>query len=81
LSDEFSERKIAGVTVRIDRGLCVASANCMLESPDLFEFDADNICVFGPDAGQVQRDTVIKACEMCPVEALTVLDENDKQQV
>ena len=81
MSDEVSERKIAGLTIRIDRGLCIASASCMLESPDLFEFDDENVCVFGSDTGQVQRDTVIAACEMCPVEALTVLDEDGKQLV
>ena len=78
MAGDTVERKLRGLTVRIDRTLCIASANCMVDSPDLFEFDDENVCAFGPGAASVERDELIRACKICPVEALIVLDEDGK---
>jgi ferredoxin len=36
---EFRERAVGDLTVRIDRGTCIASANCIKLAPELFELD------------------------------------------
>jgi ferredoxin len=74
-------RKIAGLTVHIDRTLCIGSGNCVKVAPDLFDLDDETVCVFTPTAESVPRTKVVDACEVCPVQALTVTDETGRQLV
>ncbi len=79
--EDYQERKISGLTVRIDRRTCIASENCMGLAPDLFELDATGIVTFRADAPDIDRDQLIEACDVCPVDALVVLDEDGNQIV
>ena len=78
---DFEERQSGALTIKIDRSTCIASANCMVVSPDAFEFDNDSICAFAAGVDTVDRETLIEACKICPVEALIVLDENGNKIV
>lgn len=73
------ERQIAGLTVRIDRLLCVGFGDCIDEAPEAFELDEEGVVVFraGPEAAGRQR--IVSACASCPVDALTVIDEEGTQ--
>lgn len=73
---DIEERDVAGLTVRIDRTLCVGFEDCMEDGPALFRLDADGICTFGDDPDGVDREAVIRACEVCPVDALEVFDDD-----
>ena len=76
--DDPVERRVAGLRIRIDRALCVGFAECIEAAPRAFTLDADGIVVFiAPEA--VERQTLIAACEVCPVDALTVWDETGVQ--
>jgi ferredoxin len=75
------ERNVCGLRVRIDRLLCVGFGDCIEIGPEAFEFDDDGIVRFKPDADSVKREKLILACRECPVDALTVWDENDVQIV
>lgn len=75
------ERCIAGLTVRIDRLICVGFETCADEQPDLFEMDDEGIAIFAATAEGVSRGNVIDACRVCPVDALTVIDEEGAQLV
>ena len=75
------ERKIANLTVRIDRTACIATANCMKLAPDVFEFDKEDICAFRPRKAKIDRERLIEACKVCPVDALIVIDERGRQIV
>jgi ferredoxin len=75
-----TERKIGKLTVRIERENCIGSRNCMHVAPDLFELDDEGVASFRANA-TADRDTVIEACQACPVEALHVLDENGRRIV
>jgi ferredoxin len=79
--EDVVERKIGDLTVRIDRLRCIASSNCMEVAPEAFEFDAENICAFKENPGPIERDRLIEACDICPVDALIVFDPNGKQLV
>lgn len=71
--DEASERAIGGLIVRIDRTLCVGFGDCVTEAPEAFELDDEEIAVFvRPEA--VEREHLIAACRVCPVDAITVTD-------
>lgn len=75
------ERRVAsGLTILIDRDLCVGFGDCVTASPEAFELDEDGIAVFGaPET--VPRERLLEACDACPVDALTVLDEDGRQLV
>lgn len=81
MADDFLERKFGELTVRIDRGTCISSANCLVVAPEVLEFDDDTIVKFIDDAEPISAATLIEACKMCPVEALFVFDKDGKQIV
>jgi ferredoxin len=73
------ERRIAGLTVRIDRLLCVGFGDCIDEAPESFALDEQGVVVFGTDPDAAGRDRVVRACAACPVDALTAFDEGGRQ--
>jgi ferredoxin len=81
MADDFVERKFGDLTVRIDRSTCIASANCMVVAPDHLDLDEDSVVRFTDGSGEIDRDTVIEACRVCPVDALFVFDAEGKQIV
>ncbi len=75
------ERQFGDLKVVIDRGTCIATENCIEVAPEVFELDDNQICRFKQDTGNVDRDKLIEACQVCPVDALSVVDVNGKQLV
>ncbi len=77
---DYLERTVGGLRVRIDRTLCVGFGECVDAAPDAFALDGEDIAVFvNPD--RVDREQLLKACDACPVDALTVWDETGRQVV
>ncbi|HEY2855697.1 MAG TPA: ferredoxin [Gemmatimonadaceae bacterium] len=78
--DQDQERVVGGLRVRIDRTLCVGFGDCVTAAPDAFVLDGEDIVIFrAPES--VDRECLLRACESCPVDALTVWDENGDQIV
>jgi ferredoxin len=74
------ERRMGGLTIRIDRLLCVGFGDCIELAPELWEFDGDGIVAFrDPLPGGIDRDRLITSCDICPVDALSVHDEDGSQ--
>jgi ferredoxin len=74
------EREVAGLRIRIDRGLCVGFGDCLELAPEAFELDAENVAIFlRPE--RVERERLLAACDACPVDALTVWDAAGAQLV
>lgn len=73
------ERRLAGLVVRIDRHLCVGFGDCVDEAPESFELDAEGVVVFRDADETVGRERLVRACESCPVDALTLLDDDGTQ--
>lgn len=78
---DLDEKRIGDLTVRIDRLLCVGFGDCMNELPTPFEFDDEGIAVFTENATEIDRAYVLTACDVCPVDALTVLDDGGNQLI
>jgi ferredoxin len=78
---DLVERRLAGLTVRVDRLLCVGFGDCIEAAPELWEFDADGIVVFRDPVPHVDRDRLIASCDICPVDALSVHDDDGNQLV
>jgi len=75
------QRTIADLTVRIRRDLCIGSGNCVKVAPQVFTLDDEQIVDFRQPLQPAQRDHVIDACDVCPVDALFALDKNGDQIV
>ena len=71
---DIEERLIGGLTVRIDRLLCVGFGDCMEEAPDALVFDDEGIATFTDAVDHLGREHVIAACQICPVDALTAYE-------
>ncbi len=78
---ETEERTIAGLRVQIDRDLCVGFGDCVSEASEAFDLDEENVVIFGSAPDSVEREKLLRACEVCPVDALTVWDTDGKQIV
>jgi ferredoxin len=77
---EIEERTVDDLTVRIDRSRCVGTGSCMEEAPDVFKRGEDDLVAFAaPDHADWER--LLRACELCPVEALSVFDADGTQRV
>ncbi len=74
------ERTVGDLTVRVDRTLCVGFGDCVQEAPEAFRLDEEDVVVFeAPE--QVERERLLRACEVCPVDALSVFDAGGNQLV
>jgi len=75
-----TEQLVHGLKVQIDRDLCVGFGDCVKAAPEAFRLDEDTIAVFA-DPGAVARELLLRACDACPVDAITVWDESGRQLV
>ncbi|HVH10173.1 MAG TPA: ferredoxin [Gemmatimonadales bacterium] len=76
----LDERIVHGWRVVIDRDQCVGFGDCVKEAPEAFHLDADTIATFlAPE--QVERTRLLRACDACPVDAITVYDATGAQLV
>jgi len=76
----LAERVVHGLRVVIDRDQCVGFGDCVKEAPEGFKLDEDAIAAFvEPEA--VERERLLRACDACPVDAITVWDETARQIV
>ena len=78
---DFVERQISNLIVKIDRPSCIGSKNCINAAPNLFELDDEQICSFKENTEGIPQEVIVEACSVCPVTALYVMDENNKQLV
>lgn len=73
------ERKFGDLTVRIDRGACIASATCVSVGAEVFELDSEGIVSFRDEGETLPQDELIEACRVCPVDALILIGPDGKQ--
>lgn len=77
---DFEERIVGGLRVRIDRTLCVGFGDCVTEAAEAFVLDDSSTAVFVKPE-EVDRERLLRACDVCPVDAITVWDEAGEQIV
>ncbi len=77
---DFEERIVHGLRIRIDRTLCVAFENCATEAPEAFRLDDGGVVTF-VEPERVERERLVRACDLCPVDAIAVWDETGRQIV
>lgn len=78
MDDEFRAREISGLTIEIDRTMCIGSGNCVNLAPEIFELDEENLVTFTDDTPDIDQDRLIEACSLCPVDALSVNEDGEQ---
>ena len=81
LLSNIDEQVVNGLTVRIDRLLCVGFGDCIELAEDIFEFDEDGIAIFRaePASGEFDQEAFLEACRSCPVDAIVVLSSEGEE--
>ena len=79
--NDFPERNISDLKIKIDRTTCIGTANCIRVAPDVFELDNEKICSFKVNTTETEKETLVEACSVCPVKALYVIDKEGNQIV
>ncbi len=74
------ERAVHGLRVVIDRDQCVGFGDCVKEAPEGFKLDDETVVGF-VQPERVERERLLRACDACPVDAITVYDEEGRQIV
>jgi ferredoxin len=62
----------------VDREKCQGIGACVGAAPDVFEIDSEGKAVV-LSADAADDDTVLEAAEACPLEAITLYDENGEK--
>jgi ferredoxin len=79
--EEFKEKKISDLRIKIDRTTCIATGNCIKAAPEVFELDDERICSFKKDLIEIDNKRLIEACSVCPVDALTAINKKGEKIV
>jgi ferredoxin len=77
----IEERAFGGLTVRIDRTLCVGFGDCVGIAPEVFVLDEEGVVTFRDSPIDVAQEQLLLACDVCPVDALSVFDGEGRQLV
>lgn len=72
--------RFGDLIIHIDRTLCVGFGDCVDMAPVVFQLDDEDIAIFDL-RGEITRDALLEACRSCPVDAITVWDEDHRQIV
>jgi len=79
--NDHMEEDLGGLLVRIERELCIGSGNCVNLAPEVFELDDRQIVTFVDTPENIDRERLLEACQVCPVDALIVSDDDGEQLV
>ncbi|MFH1621173.1 MAG: ferredoxin [Patescibacteria group bacterium] len=62
----------------VDRELCIGAGPCVTVAPGVFQLDEDNKAII-IDAKGADDDTILLAAQSCPVQAISLFDEDGNQ--
>ena len=74
--EHYTERTLNGVTIRIDRNLCIGGGNCIHIAPEALELDDESVARVRENTVAIEPERLVEACRVCPVDALTALDSD-----
>ncbi|MBV9001166.1 MAG: ferredoxin [Solirubrobacterales bacterium] len=69
--------------VTVDLSRCQGYANCVTTAPDIFDLDDDSgqAVVLTPEVGPEQLDAARQAVDMCPAQAISLVDASGADSV
>jgi ferredoxin len=78
-SNPINQRKIRGLTMKIDRNLCIGAATCVAIAPKAWTLDNQAKAVILDTAEEESDEVLIEAAKGCPVAAIIITDASGKQ--
>ena len=64
--------------IEVNREVCITIASCIAIAPDVFELDEEGKARVKDPTGADQA-SILLAAQSCPVDAITIFDDNGKQ--
>lgn len=71
---------MAKLKVSVNKSRCISSEDCVETAPTVFQLDADGKSEAVNPSGAPDA-TILAAARMCPVKAITVVDEESGEQL
>lgn len=71
----FLEKRVAGLTVKIDRDSCIGTGACVHAAPEVFVLDDRQVVTFTEGEPEIDPERVVEACNACPVFALETVPD------
>ena len=78
-NDDKNQKQIRGMTMKIDRNLCIGAATCVALAPKAWALDNEAKAIILPTAQEESDDALLDAAKSCPVAAITIIDSSGKQ--
>lgn len=69
------EKRVAGLTVKIDRDSCIGTGACVHAAPEVFVLDDRQVATFTEGSPEIEAERVVDACGSCPVFALEAVSD------
>lgn len=63
-----------GYRIEVDRNLCDNHGQCAIAAPTAFWMNDNSELEFNPEPGDAVRDEVDEAADVCPVQAIFVVE-------
>jgi ferredoxin len=64
--------------VIVDRDMCIGAGPCVTVAPGVFQLDDENRA-YVVDPASTDAETILLAAQSCPVQAISVYDEDGNQ--
>jgi len=58
--------------IALEREWCIASGQCVMLAPEVFDQDDDGVAVLLTDSAEANPDGVAKAIRVCPASAIAL---------
>lgn len=68
-----------GVTIQIDRDLCIGAATCVAIAPEVFVLDSEAKAIVIDTADTASPESILDAARSCPTAAISVIDKEGKK--
>lgn len=60
------------VDIKVDQDLCIGCGMCINMCPDVFIYNEKSLSTVKSDLAEFNLQSVQEACEICPVDAITI---------
>ena len=67
---------VNGLTIHIDRDLCIGAATCLAIAPEVYALDNEAKAIIIDSASQSSDENIIDAARACPTAAISITDKD-----
>lgn len=60
------------MAIRLERDWCIASGQCVMLAPEIFDQDDDGVALLRTDSAEANSQGVAKAIRVCPASAISL---------